>query len=785
MSNLIGQSLGRYHILEQLGEGGMATVYKAFDTRLERDVAVKIIRRAAFPPEQLDRILKRFEREAKALAKLSHPNIVGVIDYGDYEGSPYFVMEFLPSGTLKQQLGKPIPWREAARLLLPVARALQYAHKQGIVHRDIKPSNILITESGEPMLADFGIAKILESGEAATLTGTGIGMGTPEYMAPEQWTGNVTAQSDIYSLGVVFYEMVTGRKPYAADTPAAVLLKQASEPLPRPSKFVTGLPEEVERVLLKALAKKPDDRHPDMAAFTVSLERLLVGESKREKPIHITQVISRKGKSTAHTHAEAKDVQKQTDTKYSLGDNPAKTTLKPQALYFSTPAKRIANPPQESFKRNRLLFISGIAFLLCLILGVGFAAMSAKGRGLFSAFHAFTPTRTPTSLSTNTPTPIILPTRTTQSTATLNLDSGLLSSDWPTAGHDAQLSGFNSQETLLSPPLRLLWSKSLGNYYIDRITVLKGKLAVSGMGEGDLNQIIMLDANTGNSLWDFILPNGGTGAMSIAPAQNNSSVFFGGQHDNSIYSLDRDTGVTNWQFDGISEFWGSNLTILDDFLLVPDTTTGIAALNPHTGRLIWGSTSGGVLLSVAVNKDKVFGVRNGNTLIAKKILTGDDLWSIGGLQSIFTRITTEGQNVFFNSSDNEVVCANTTNGDVNWKVVISGKILRGIRFASAFNMLFIPVSSDQDINGEIMALDITTGNILWSFDTKAGGASAISIANRKVYISLWSSSIIYALDVETGELSWSYSMDSYGMDAVIANHTLYAASMHTIYAFSN
>jgi serine/threonine protein kinase len=145
MTELIGQYLGRYHIVKQLGEGGMATVFKAYDTRLERDVAVKVIRKLVFSPDELEKMLKRFDREAKSLAKLSHPNIVGVMDYGEYEGSPYLVMEYLPGGTLKQRLAEPIPWREAARLLLPIAHALEYAHQQKIVHRDIKPANILLT----------------------------------------------------------------------------------------------------------------------------------------------------------------------------------------------------------------------------------------------------------------------------------------------------------------------------------------------------------------------------------------------------------------------------------------------------------------------------------------------------------------------------------------------------------------------------------------------------------------------------------------------------------------
>lgn len=277
MTNLLGQSLGRYHILEQLGEGGMATVYKAFDTRLECDVAVKVIRIDQFSPAALERVLQRFEREAKALAKLSHPNIVGVIDYGEYEGVPYLVMEYLPGGTLKERLGQPMPWTEAVRLLLPIARGLAYAHQRGVAHRDVKPSNILIGDSGEPMLTDFGIAKILEGGDVQTLTGTGIGVGTPEYMAPEQWTGQTSPQSDQYALGVVFYEMLTGRKPYTADTPAAILLKQATEPLPRPSQYARDLPEKVEKLLLKALAKNPADRYANMGDFATALEAMPSG----------------------------------------------------------------------------------------------------------------------------------------------------------------------------------------------------------------------------------------------------------------------------------------------------------------------------------------------------------------------------------------------------------------------------------------------------------------------------------------------------------------------------
>ncbi len=285
MSDLAGQYLGRYHLLERLGEGGMATVYRAYDTRLEREVALKIIRQGAFPAGMLDEMLKRFEREAKSLAKLSHPSIVKVYDYGEHEGSPYLVMEYLPGGTLKKLLGKPLPWQEALRLLLPVARGVAYAHQRGILHRDIKPANILITESGEPLLSDFGIAKLFEGEQTTALTNSGMAIGTPEYMAPEQWTGQTNPQSDLYSLGIVLYEMVTGRKPYVADTPAAILLKQAMEPLPPPHQFAPNLPEAVEFLLIKALARDPRDRYPDLNALIQAIENLLTSAPTARPPV--------------------------------------------------------------------------------------------------------------------------------------------------------------------------------------------------------------------------------------------------------------------------------------------------------------------------------------------------------------------------------------------------------------------------------------------------------------------------------------------------------------------
>ena len=271
MQNYIGKQIDRYRIIERLGMGGMAVVYKAYDVRLEREVALKLIRTEAIPQEQHERLLKRFEREAKAMARFAHPNIVPVFDYGEVDGRPYLVMAYLPGETLKARLDGPMPVKEALQIVIPIADALRYAHQMGIIHRDVKPSNVLFDGEGRPLLTDFGIAKILETDEA-TLTGTGLGVGTPEYMAPEQWQGKVCEATDQYALGVVLYELLTGEKPFSADTPAAVAIIQSSEPLRRPGALNSEIPDWLDKFLYKALARDPRDRFEDMAALGIVLQ---------------------------------------------------------------------------------------------------------------------------------------------------------------------------------------------------------------------------------------------------------------------------------------------------------------------------------------------------------------------------------------------------------------------------------------------------------------------------------------------------------------------------------
>lgn len=260
----------RYRLDEIIGEGGMAVVYRGYDTLLNRIVAIKLLR-AQYGAD--DNFLKRFEREAQSVARLSHPNIVNVYDVGQDGDSRYIVMEYVDGRNLKELIRRQGPFSVdgATYIIRQVAGALDYAHAHGIIHRDIKPQNILVDQEGNVKVADFGIAKGLSD---ATLTEVGIGMGTVHYVSPEQARGeHAVPGSDIYATGVVLYEMLTKRVPFEADAPVGVAMQHVNSAPPPPSQFNPALTPGVEAVVLRALAKDPADRFPTATALADALER--------------------------------------------------------------------------------------------------------------------------------------------------------------------------------------------------------------------------------------------------------------------------------------------------------------------------------------------------------------------------------------------------------------------------------------------------------------------------------------------------------------------------------
>jgi len=262
-----GAMLGPYRIVERIGRGGMATVYKAYHAALDRYVAIKVL--PDFFAED-DGYRERFQLEAQSVARLRHPNILNVFDFGQEGGITYLVLELVEGGTLADRLGAQMDLQGVVAILRPLASALDHAHSQGVVHRDIKPSNILMHRDGTPILADFGLAQL--AAVVRKLTASGIVLGTPEYMSPEQSAGGeIGPPSDLYSFGIVAYEMLTGRVPFQADTPVAVLLSHLNKPVPPTLELAGELSGHVEVVLRKALAKAPQDRFASASEFVAAL----------------------------------------------------------------------------------------------------------------------------------------------------------------------------------------------------------------------------------------------------------------------------------------------------------------------------------------------------------------------------------------------------------------------------------------------------------------------------------------------------------------------------------
>ncbi|MBN1679526.1 MAG: PD40 domain-containing protein [Anaerolineae bacterium] len=388
MPELTGANLGPYRILEQIGRGGMATVFKAYHPLTDRHVAIKVL------PEELAEepgFLERFEREAKVVANLQHVHILPVFDYGEANGITYLVMPFISTGTLKSYLATTRPdLDEVTRLFCQIADAIDYAHQKGVLHRDIKPANVLLDDRLNALLSDFGLTRMVES--ASSLTGTGV-IGTPAYMSPEQGQGLPTdARSDIYSLGVLLYEMLVGQVPFNADTPIAVIFKHVSASLPLPRTLRPELPESVEKVILKGLAKNPDERYQTAGDMAEALRRAV-----RELPAGMASFTATMPSIAARTEElRAAGADAQT---YIVGETVATVSR-----------RRV--PPW-------LIALGGLLLLGAIVIGILALAGVFEGDDESQPVAAVS-TDTPTLAPTQTATPIT-PTATDESTATATI----------------------------------------------------------------------------------------------------------------------------------------------------------------------------------------------------------------------------------------------------------------------------------------------------------------------------------------------------------------------------
>ncbi len=411
------EKIGRYQIISELGRGGMATVYRAKDPNFDRQVAVKVLPRIFLHDPQFR---ARFEREAKTIAALEHTAIVPVYDFGEEDGQPYIVMRLMTGGTLadKLQQGK-LSLDEAVQIITRLAPALDAAHQKGIVHRDLKPGNILFDQYGNAYLSDFGIARLAEGG--GTLTGSGI-VGTPAYMSPEQIQGekNIDGRSDLYSMGVIFYQMLVGETPYHATTPAKIMMMHILEPVPDIRTALPSIPQGVVSWLEKVLAKDPDDRFPTAGEMAQALEDALRGEYPAQSAAQETLVVpgfsvdATQKSQPLHTPAQSQAPSIQ----YPPKQRPSQTPIPPEIL---------AAPPPAAVQKGKkilplILAMAGL-FGMGAIAVIYLVLTGLQGNGPLAMLAP--PTATASA-------PLFMPTATTHPTTTEAADN-LLPENTPTA----------------------------------------------------------------------------------------------------------------------------------------------------------------------------------------------------------------------------------------------------------------------------------------------------------------------------------------------------------------
>ncbi len=356
-------TIGRYTLQTQLGSGGMATVYRGFDPRLARDVAVKLLLGDIHNDPTLR---ERFEREAHTIARLEHPAIVPVYDFGEEQGQLFLVMRLMTGGSLQERLRRgPMAAADVARIVSRLADALDTAHAMGVIHRDLKPGNILFDEYGNPMISDFGIAKLALDAGAATLTQTGSLVGTPAYMSPEQVRGDpdIDRRSDLYSFGIIVYEMLTGKPPFRADTPYGLLMQHVTAPIPRVLDTNPMLPLAVQAVIERALAKERSGRFASAGELATALATALQQELKPEPATVFEATL--------------------------LPDALAPETPASGPVPFIRPAEPITKIPRRNLARPALI-VAVVGLLGVVVVGVAATGIAARW------FLSRTPTAAPT-----------------------------------------------------------------------------------------------------------------------------------------------------------------------------------------------------------------------------------------------------------------------------------------------------------------------------------------------------------------------------------------------------
>ena len=589
--------IGRYEIKREIGRGGMATVYLAYDPRFKRDVAIKVL------PSQFlhdPKFRGRFRQEAQAIAALEHSAIVPVHDFGEYENQPYLVMRYMPGGSLTDRLEPgPLSVKKACQLLDRIARAIDTAHSRNVIHRDLKPGNILFDEHGDAYLSDFGIAKLQEG--TASFTGSAI-IGTPAYMSPEQarGKGTVDARSDIYSLGAVLFRTLTGKVPYEADTPVGQAIMHISEAVPRVRDVRPEVPQAVADVIERAMAKDPAERFGSARAMAQSLHRAGIIPS---------------------------------------GDE-------------DTPTFDARPTPLPVLRRRWGWALAGVMVLA--VLGWGIYSRAAGDS------ESTTPTISPVPTVTAAATviseataavvavaePTVVPPTETPVTPTDTVFPPTDSPVPPTAPVAAMFRGGPERTGVYEPggPTlgRQLWKFKTGDF-VDSSPAISSGMVYFGSYD---DHLYALDAGSGQEKWKF---KTGDGIWS-SPAISGGVVYFG-SHDTYLYALDASSGQEKWKFKTGDGIWSSP-AISGGVVYFGSLDSHLYALDAGSGQEKWKFDAGsGFYSSPAISGGVVYFGSNDGHLYALDASSGQEKWKFKTGDGIWSSPAISGGVVYFGSTD--------------------------------------------------------------------------------------------------------------------------------------
>jgi serine/threonine-protein kinase len=724
MINYTGHQLGNYRLLQMIGQGGSADVYVGEHIHLGTLAAIKVLHLQIEKNEQED-----FLREARIIAHLRHPHIVRVLDFGVENHLPFLVMDYAPHGSLRQYYPKRtlVPQALIIEYVNQAAQALQYAHDRNIVHRDVKPENMLLDSNWQLLLSDFGIAVIARNTSTA-ITQSRLDSstaGTTCYMAPEQILGHPHPASDQYALGAVVYEWLCGSAPFKGDA-FAVMYQHIHVPPPPLREKIPAIPPAVEQVVLRALAKDPQQRFATIKDFAQALEQA-----------------------------------------YQAQEAPTLMTPRPPVMTPPRPIKKPLPQRKESSLRRAMAY---------LLIGAAITLIVGSAGFFLSSPHI------PSYATPGTPTPHTSavtrhPTTTTVATPALTYDTG--------ATANGVMDGFNAQHTRVNPyektlttanvsRLVLAWKAPTGGAIGSAATVANGIVYINANSSTSNNgPMYALDVKTGKVLWQAPI---GSYDFGCAPTVANGVVYMGSFDDN-LYAFNARTGAVLWKAPTTGRI-GSSPTLVKGVIYIGSDDGILYAFNASDGTKLWSFPTGNTIFSSpAVANGIVYVGSNDHKLYALDAGTGTLRWSFTTGNQVISSPTIANGVVYVGSNDHTFYALNAQTGKVLWKGQTSASVSSSPAFANGI----VYIGSEDK---SLYAFNAADGTKLWSLPIGGAIRSSPTIANGVLYVGS-DDHKLYALDAETGTTLWTFTTGNMVVSTpTIANGMVYVGSNDgNLYAF--